>query len=59
MKKAYYRRIPCFFNAETGDIKGRNFFYDALLDIIIWLDVHVFQVEGFPVFEEEERQNYN
>lgn len=54
MKKATYRSIPCFFNTETGDIKGQNKFYDLMLDIMIWLDVNVFEVDGFPVFVEKE-----
>ena len=54
MKRAKYRGIPCFFNLETGDIKGQNKFYDLLLDFMIWLDVHVFEVDGFPVLVEKD-----
>ncbi len=57
MNKAKYRGIPCFFDLETSEIKGQNKFYDLLLDCVIWIDVHVFQVEGFPVLVEENQDN--
>jgi hypothetical protein len=54
MKKAKYRGIPCYFNIFTCEIEGRNWFYDLLLDLNIWIDVNIVGVEGFPIIIEEE-----
>ena len=53
IKKAYYRKIPCYFNIETSELWGRNWFYDILVDINIWIDVHIVQVEGFSIYIED------
>lgn len=54
MKKAFYRGIPCYFDIMTSEIKGRDFITDVLLQIMIWMDVNVFQVDGFPIEIEDE-----
>ena len=56
-KKAHYRSIPAWFDEENNEIFGRNWFCDILIDINIWLDVNVFQVEDFPIYIEEEQNN--
>lgn len=29
MRKAYYRKIPVYFNPETTELEGRNWFYEG------------------------------
>ena len=53
-KKAFYRRIPAYFNEETNDIKGRNCIYDILIDINIWIDLNVIGIEEFPIIVEKD-----
>lgn len=59
MKRARYHSIPIWFDEQTGEMKPRSVFflqymwYDLLIDINVWLDVHVFQVEEFPIWMEE------
>lgn len=52
MRRALYRKIPCYFDKETNEIIGRNKFYDILLDIVIWFDLNILQVEEFPIWIE-------
>jgi len=56
MKKAYYRGIPIYYNPCNEDIKGRNWFYDILVDIMLWLDVNILFMfnhdDGFRIWME-------
>lgn len=54
MKKAYYRNIPAYFNPANNELCGRNWFYDKLIDINIFFDVHIVRVTEFPILIEEE-----
>lgn len=54
-KKAYYRWIPVYFDKGTEEIKGRNLIYDAILDVAIWVDVNIVNVEDFPLWVEEDK----
>ena len=54
MKNAYYRRIPAFFNPETAEIKGRNWFYDILIEINIYIDFKILGIDYLPILVEEE-----
>jgi hypothetical protein len=54
MRRAYYRSIPAYFNPETNEIKGRNWFYDLLIDINIWWDFTVLELEEIPILIEED-----
>lgn len=56
MKKARYRKIPIYFNPDTGEIKGRNKFYDILVDINIWIDIKIVNIEYFPIWIEEDEK---
>jgi len=49
-KNAHYRNIPAYFNVEESSIEGRNWFYDILIDINLWIDVNLFGVEDFPIW---------
>jgi hypothetical protein len=53
MKKAYYRGIPAYFDPETNELMGRNVFYDILIDINIWFDVYIVDIEEFPIWIEK------
>lgn len=52
-KKAKYRSIPCYYDTETEELIGRNWFYDMLVEINIWLDLNIFNVDEFPIWIEE------
>lgn len=56
MKRAYYRGIPIFYDPCTEDIKGRNWFYEILVDIMLWLDVNILFMfnndDGFRIWME-------
>jgi len=54
-KRAYYRSIPAWFDEETNELFGRNWFYDILININLWLDVNVFQIEEFPIYVEKDQ----
>ena len=54
IRNARYRGIPCWFDLETEELIGKNWFYDFLVDINVWLDINVFDVEEFPIWIEEE-----
>lgn len=51
-KRAHYREIPCFFNPQTNDIEGRNWFYDKLIEINIWFDFNILWLEELPIWVE-------
>lgn len=42
-KNAYYRKIPAYYNLKTDELKGRNWFYDILIDSKILM------LEEFPI----------
>jgi len=58
MKRAYYRGIPAYFDPETNELIGRNMFYDLLIDINIWIDVYVINIEEFPIHIEKNENEY-
>ena len=61
-RKARYRGIPCYWNPVNDEIVGRNWFYDKLIDIMIWIDLVIIDVDEFPLWveideiEKEEQQ---
>ena len=54
MKKAYYRMIPCFFNPNTNELEGRNWFYDLLIELNVWIDFELLGIEELPIYIEED-----
>lgn len=56
MKKATYRSIPCYFDRHTNLLIGRNWFYDLLVRINIWLDYNVLGIEDLPVYIQEDEE---
>ena len=53
MKKAYYRKIPCYYNPDTHELQGRNWFFDMLIDINIFIDFEILDLEELPIWVEE------
>jgi hypothetical protein len=53
-KRATYHDIPCWFNQKTGELHGRNWFYDLIVEFNLWLDVHVFEVDEFQIWIEDD-----
>jgi hypothetical protein len=49
---AYYRRIPAYYNPETHEIEGRNWFYSKLIDLNVWIDFNVIMVDYLPIYVE-------
>ncbi len=44
-KKAYYRKIPAYFNEET---------HDLLIDWNVWFDFVILELDGLPIFIKKE-----
>jgi len=36
--KGSYWGIPIYFNPENNEVKGRNWFFDFLISIVVWVD---------------------
>lgn len=54
--RAYYRGIPAYYNLDTDEIIGRNWIYDKLILVNIWVDVELFGIEEFPIYIEDDNQ---
>lgn len=54
MKKAYYRQIPAYFNESTNELEGRNWFYGILIDLNLWFDTYIVEVNEYPIWIEED-----
>ena len=39
-KNAKYRGIPCWYNEDIDELEGKNWLYNILIDINIWVDVN-------------------
>jgi len=52
MKKAHYRCIPSYFNPETNELIGRNWFWDILVGINVWFDFMILEIEELPIWIE-------
>ncbi|PQL91008.1 hypothetical protein [Apibacter adventoris] len=53
-KNAYYRKIPAYFNLETDELIGRNWFYDLLIEINVFVDAKILMLEEFPILIKED-----
>ncbi len=51
-RKARYRAIPCWFDTTTDELTGRNWFYDILVDINIWFDLNILELDELPIWVE-------
>lgn len=36
----YFGILPCYFNTETFELRGRNKFYHALLSFYFWIELN-------------------
>lgn len=52
IKKGHYRGVPIFMDLTTGEVEGRNWFYDILVDINLFIDTEVLQLEELPIWME-------
>ena len=52
LKNARYRGIPCYWNPINDEIVGKNWLYDLLIDIALWVDINVINVDEFPLWVE-------
>lgn len=41
--------IPCYFNEDTMDVKGKNWVFDKLIDLGVFLDTTFNISDGFYV----------
>lgn len=56
-RKAKYRKIPAYFDMETNELYGTNWFYDKLIELNIWFDVNIIGVESLPIEVEIDENN--
>jgi len=56
MKKAHYRNIPIYYDPKTEEVKGRNWFYDILVGINIYIDFNILSLEELPIWVDEEKE---
>lgn len=47
--KAKLYGFPCFFNENTGDVQGSNWFNEKMIDLFIWLDLTFTSNEEFKI----------
>lgn len=46
--------FKCYFNENTGDVAGTNWFNNKMIELFVWLDVNLTENEQFA-FEIIER----
>lgn len=55
-KKGHYRRIPIIITDILDDggmeFQGKNWFYNILVDLNIWWDFFVLELEELPIYVE-------
>jgi hypothetical protein len=57
-KKGYYGGwLPIYVVPETMSIRGRNWFTDIILDVVIWFEVVVIGVTNFPITIEDNEED--
>jgi len=49
-RNAKYRGIPCWFDESTNEIKGKNWLFDKLIEVNVWFDFEVLQIEELPIW---------
>lgn len=54
-RKAFYRGIPCYYNPCNDMLWGRNWLYEILLNVTIWIDINVVNIDEFPIWIEEDK----
>ena len=46
---AKYMGIPCYYRESDNMIIGRNYFYDIILSIAVWIDINIIGVHSFMI----------
>ena len=54
MKRAKYRGIPCYYDKFTNELETDNWIYDKLIDLNIWFDFEILQLEELPIWVEQD-----
>lgn len=49
-KNATYRNIPCWYDPETDELTGKNWFYDLMVEINLWFDFNILGLEEMPIW---------
>lgn len=52
-KKAYYRKIPAYYDVMTNEVVGRIPIYDIAIEIMIWIDTYIIEVDEYPIYIED------
>lgn len=52
-KYAYYRNIPAYYNEDTAELIGRNWLYDKLIDLNLFIDSKIIKIDYLPILVEE------
>lgn len=58
MRKGYYSRlykIPIYItDMDEMAIEGRNWFWEQILNLAVWWDINIVQIEEFDIIAEKE-----
>jgi hypothetical protein len=41
--------FECYFNENTGEVQGTNWFNEKMIDVFIWIDVNISSNEMFKI----------
>lgn len=52
-KLAFYRKIPAYYNESTHEIIGRNWIFDKLIAINVFVDFKLIGIEYLPILVKE------
>ncbi len=47
--KAKLYGFECYFNEDTGEVQGTNWFNEKMIDLFVWIDLHFTQNEMFRI----------
>ena len=50
MVNVHYRWIPCFFDETTHELMGRNWYYDILVSVSVWVDSELLGLDELPIW---------
>lgn len=51
---AKFYGFKCYFNENTGDVEGTNWFNNKMIELFVWLDLNLTdnEVFAFQIIEE-------
>jgi len=53
-RSAIYRGIPCWFSYDNNELRGKNIFYDRLVEWNCWWDFIVLGLPELPILVQED-----